>query len=118
MKRIGIIGSRSRDSARDYMLVEKAFLAIYQEGDFIVSGGCQLGGDRFAEKIARKHGVPIIIFFPNWEKYGKRAGFIRNSSVAKASHVLIACVGRSRVGGTEDCLSKFQRLLKPNFYLV
>lgn len=118
MKRIGIIGSRSRDSAVDYNLVRQVFFNLYQYGDFIVSGGCPQGGDQFAEKIARKYGIPIIIFFPDWERYGKQAGFIRNGAVAKAAHVMIACVARSRTGGTEDCLDKFQRLLKPNFYLV
>ena len=48
MKRIGIVGSRRRNSPEDFLLVQEAFCQIYEEGDIIVSGGCPKGGDAFA----------------------------------------------------------------------
>lgn len=52
MKRIGIIGSRRRNTFEDFKLTYEAFLKVYRPGDIIVSGGCKEGGDRFAEIIS------------------------------------------------------------------
>jgi len=114
---IGIVGTRGRDDQFSYKLVEQKFLSIYEEGDFICSGGCSKGGDRFAEMIAKDHGIPIIIFYANWKKFGKGAGFVRNSDIAKNSDLIIACVMRHqegvekvlkrKTGGTEDTLRKY-----------
>lgn len=106
MRIIGIVGSRKRDAKCDYELTEKKFLDIYQEGDTIVSGGCPQGGDRFAEIIAKKYGLTITIHYPDWKKYGRGAGFVRNTKIAYANK-LIACVAADRKGGTEDTIKKF-----------
>lgn len=107
MKHIGIIGSRRRNETDDYLLVEKAFFKIYKPGDWIVSGGCSKGGDRFAEMIAKSCGIPILIFYPAWKTLGRGAGFARNSQIAYHSDVLIACVASDRTGGTENAIGQF-----------
>jgi hypothetical protein len=107
MKKIGIVGTRRRDSNEAFKKIKEIFFDIYEEGDIIVSGGCPKGGDRFAEKIARDNGIPILIYFPNWNKYSRGAGLIRNSDIANASDCLIACVSKDRTGGTEDTIKKF-----------
>lgn len=112
MKTIGIVGSRRRDSIIDYKLCEKAFLEIYEEGDTIVSGGCPKGGDRFAEIIADLHYIPIKIHKAEWDKYGKAAGFKRNTYIAEDADVIIAVVASDRTGGTEDTLKKAEKLNK------
>jgi len=107
MKKIGIVGTRRRNSGIDQKATREKFFEIYQDGDWIVSGGCPQGGDRFAEKIAKDYGIPIIIFYPNWKKYGRGAGIVRNLDIAINSDVLIACVAEDRKGGTEDTIKKF-----------
>ena len=107
IRTIGIIGSRRRTSYTDFEKVEKAFLKAYEQGDWIVSGGCPKGGDAFAEKIAKDRGIPILIFYPDWKKNGKAAGFVRNGDIADNSDILIACVTEDRTGGTEDTVKKF-----------
>jgi hypothetical protein len=107
MKKIGIIGSRRRNAGIDQKAVREKFLEIFEDDDWIVSGGCPQGGDRFAEKIAKDYGIPIVIFYPNWKKYGKAAGIIRNTNIADNSDVIIACVAEDRTGGTEDTIKKF-----------
>ena len=107
MKKIGIVGTRRRDTANDRLAVTQQFFEIYEYGDWIVSGGCPEGGDRFAEVIAKDNGIPIIIFYPNWKKYGKVAGFIRNTDIADHSDRLIACTAPDRKGGTEDTIHKY-----------
>lgn len=109
MKKIGIIGSRRRNSGLDGKAVREMFFQIYELGDWIVSGGCPKGGDRFAENIAKKNGIPILIFYPNWEKFGKGAGIIRNADVAFNSDIIIACVAEDRTGGTEDTLKRYKK---------
>lgn len=109
MKRIGIVGSRRKDSYDYKVVVENKFFSVYEEGDWIVSGGCPKGGDKFAEMIAKENGIPILIFYPSWERFGKGAGFVRNGDIAKYSDILIACVARDRTGGTEDTIEKFTK---------
>jgi hypothetical protein len=114
MKKIGIIGTRRRDRGKDLKAVREKFFEIYEEGDWIVSGGCPQGGDRFAERIAKEEGIPIIIFYPNWKKHKKAAGIMRNTDIALESDVLIACVHEDRKGGTEDTIKKYLRLCDVN----
>ena len=110
MKVIGIVGSRRRDTEKDFHKVAKAFFSVYKDEDWICSGGCPKGGDRFAEKIAKDEGIPILTFYPKWRKYGRSAGFKRNTDIAKRVDILIACVAADRTGGTEDTILKFTKL--------
>lgn len=109
MKKIGIVGSRRRNDEFSFDTVKRVFFEHYLEGDLIISGGCPKGGDRFAELIAKRHGIPILIFYPDWERHGKVAGFFRNTHIAENSDILIACVAHDRQGGTEDTIKKFKK---------
>lgn len=117
MKRIAIIGTRRRDTASVYGLIKDKFFEIYEEGDWIVSGRCKKGADRFAERLADDYGIPILLFPPNYRRYKMAAPIIRNKSIAQNSDFIIACVIRPeegldevlkrKKGGTEDTLKKF-----------
>ena len=115
MKIIGMVGTRKRDRASDYRITKKKFFEIYEPGDWLCSGGCSQGGDRFADKIAKYYGIPILIFYPNKSKLPKDAkrwnyreiNYERNTLIAETSNVIIACVTEDRKGGTEDTLEKF-----------
>ena len=114
MKKIGIVGTRTRNTFTDKNIVIRAFKAIYEEGDEIVSGGCSEGADSFAEYIAKSMQVPITIYYAKWNLLGKSAGHIRNSFIAQDSDILIACVSQDRTGGTEDTIKKFKKLKPKN----
>jgi len=117
-KVIGIIGTRKRNTSAAAKCIISKFDEIYEEGDWICSGGCDKGGDRFAEQIAKSRGIPILIFYPNYKRYrSPGALFVRNGVVAETCDVVIACVmnpedgidkvlGRTK-GGTEDTIRKF-----------
>lgn len=115
--KIGIVGSRRRNEISDYAAVRDAFLSLWENRTLydgkaiteIVSGGCPKGGDRFAEELSKHFDVDMTIFYPKWKKYGKVAGLIRNTYIARDSDVLIACVAADRKGGTEDTIKKFLR---------
>jgi len=117
MKIIGVIGTRKRNSGEAWKKVEAALLSLYEENDWLCSGGCEKGADRFAEKFVKKVGAPILIFYPNYKKYGRGAPMARNIHVAEHSDIIIASVIRPEdgideilkreTGGTEDTLKKF-----------
>jgi len=116
--KIGIIGTRRRNTEKDFKLTEKKFLSIYKKGDTLVSGGCPKGGDRFAEIISEKYRIPITIFRADWKNKGKIAGFLRNTNIAEDSDILIACVSSDRTGGTEDTIKKYLKLGKKELILI
>ena len=106
--RVIIAGSRG---ITDYSVVEDA---VRQSGYFIttvVSGRAQ-GVDRLGEEWAKARAIPIARFPAAWDRYGKRAGVLRNQQMAKYSDALIAVWdGESR--GTFNMISEArQRGLK------
>ena len=119
--RLGIVGSRTRNSQEDYQIVEDIVLDFHKKHVrklILVSGGCSKGADNFAEQIKDKFGIPILIFPPdkiklktlntgNYKKDYAIIAYERNSEIAKASAVLLALVADNRVGGTEDTIRKF-----------
>lgn len=111
-KIIGIVGSRRRCSEEDRSALFNQFTRLYKEGDRIISGGCSQGGDFFAEEIAKRRGIPIIIHHAAWSKLGRGAGIIRNTKIAEECDILIALVASDRTGGTEDTIKKALKLEK------
>jgi hypothetical protein len=117
--KIGIVGSRRRNTEKDYQKVLLEFNKHYTKGDIIISGGCWKGADKFAERIAKEYNIPIEIYYADWKKYGKVAGFLRNTIVVEKANTLIACVAEDRQGGTEDTIKKFiKKNGNKNLYLV
>ena len=55
----------------------------------IVSGNAR-GADKLGERYAKEHNLPVKLFRANWDKYGKRAGYLRNQEMANYSDMLIA----------------------------
>ena len=55
----------------------------------IVSGGAK-GVDTLAIAYAQQHQIPLTIMRANWDKFGKSAGFRRNSEMATYAEALIA----------------------------
>jgi len=106
MKTIGIVGSRRRTGIKVFQIIENKLLEIYEENDHLVSGGCPTGADSYAELLAKKHQIPIMIHYAKWSIYGKNAGFRRNGDIANDCDVLIATPAEDRTGGTEDTIKK------------
>lgn len=117
-KTIGIIGTRRRNSFKDFQLTKHQFLKIYNPGDTICSGLCPKGSDKFAVDLSKELDAKVLWFPADWEKYGRAAGFIRNRDIAKHSDILIAVVSDDRGGGTEDTIKKYLKLGKTNLILV
>jgi hypothetical protein len=85
---LGIVGSRDFN---DYEKLKKEILTLYKIDNIkcIVSGGAS-GADKLGERFAEEFKLEKRIFYPDWNKYGKRAGFIRNKDIVENSDKLIA----------------------------
>ena len=75
-EKIAVVGSRDFG---DYEILKKVLDALRLKKGFevIISGGAA-GADSMAEFYAEENGLGTIIFKPDWNTYGKSAGFIRN----------------------------------------
>jgi hypothetical protein len=79
--------------------------------DTVVSGGAK-GADSLAEKYAWEYKKKLCVFLPDWDKYGRRAGFVRNEEIVlNADGVLAFWNGTSR--GTQNTISLAQKYGKP-----
>lgn len=92
MFKVIICGGREFD---DYNLLKKAcdyYLSRKIESGekvIIISGGAR-GADKLGERYAKEKGLDVQVFPANWEKYGKRAGYLRNKQMAEVSNACIA----------------------------
>ena len=79
--------------------------------DTIVSGGA-MGVDTYAIEFAKKKGLKLIEFFPNYEKYGKCAPLERNKLIVDTCDCVLAFWdGKSR--GTKFTLEYAKEKGKP-----
>jgi hypothetical protein len=136
MVRIGVIGSRRRNSEDDCVLlfneIEKRVKEYGPENVTLISGGCPTGGDFFAEVIQEELQLPnpMIIHYPDKNQLDpvlmKRSprmayaaiNYARNTLIARDSDELIALVAVDRKGGTEDTIRKFKGFGKDSLILL
>lgn len=83
--------------------------------DYIVSGGAT-GTDTLAERYSKEHNIPITIIRPEWSRYGKSAGPIRNRLIVERSDVIIA-FWDNKSKGTKSTIDLCKELNKP-YYVV
>ena len=91
MFKVIIAGSREFD---DYdKLKEKCDKILsrkVKEGEeIIVVSGAARGADTLGEKYAEEKGYKVERYPANWNKYGNRAGYLRNKKMAEVSNACI-----------------------------
>lgn len=107
---VAIVGSREFKT----MLFVEELLHTLSKGDVVVISGNARGVDQHAETVARRLGFEVKSFPADWEKHGKRAGFIRNAElVAEADVVFAFWDGKSK--GTMDTVERARHACKPVF---
>lgn len=55
----------------------------------IISGHCS-GVDLMGERYAAENGFKVEIFLPEWKKYGRAAGPLRNKQMVEKANLIIA----------------------------
>lgn len=83
--KVAVVGSRN---FTDYNLVKETLDEI-KDISLIVSGGAR-GADSLGERYAAEKGIPIKIFLPAWDVYGRSAGYRRNVQIVEAADIVIA----------------------------
>ena len=79
----------------------------------VVSGTAR-GADSIGEQWARGRDIPIKKFEPNWEQYGKSAGFIRNSEMGAYADAAI-CFWNGKSAGTKHMIQTMKFQHKPYY---
>lgn len=64
MIRLAIVGSRDRHTEMEKERIRYHILQL--NPDELVSGGCEIGADHFAEMLSAETGIPIQIFLPQY----------------------------------------------------
>ncbi len=76
-----------------------------------VSGGCR-GADKLGEKYAKENGFKTEVYMAEWDRYGMRAGPIRNEKMAEKSDYII-CFWDGKSKGTKSMIDIALRMEKP-----
>lgn len=79
----------------DYELLkstlDESFRTIINEGiEIQIVCGEAKGADQLGKRYAQEHGIPVVSFPAEWNRYGKSAGYRRNVEMAKYANALIA----------------------------
>ena len=81
---VAVIGSRTFNN---YSLMKETLDKL--DIKLIVSGGAY-GADKLGERYAKVNDIKTRIFLPEWSKYGKKAGIIRNKLIVSNSDIVVA----------------------------
>lgn len=84
--KIAIIGSRT---FIDYILLQEVLNKFGKDITEVVSGGAK-GADSLGAKYAIEHKLRLTEFKPDWNKYGKSAGYRRNVDIIENCDWVIA----------------------------
>ena len=105
-----VVGSRG---FVDYNKLCEILDKIVHPGDTIVSGGAT-GADSLAARYAKENNLELVEFLPDWDKFGKSAGYRRNVQIVDECDKLI-CFWDSISKGSKhsiDLATKNNKLLR------
>lgn len=114
--RLVIFGSRNASKQNVYDAI-KAFRQQYPASQYEIIeeiNGCAAGADSFGAYYAKMAGYPVKEFPAEWNKYGKSAGFRRNTEMAEYADIGL-CVWNGSSHGSQHMMSEMKRLGKPYF---
>ena len=98
-RRVLVTGSRTWT---DETIISLALAHARSKGRFtLISGACPTGADAIAERIAESWNIPVERHPADWDRYGKRAGFVRNAEMVNAgADVCLAFIRDNSKGAT------------------
>jgi hypothetical protein len=102
-RRILITGSRDwtdYDAIFDALKASKDYL-----GEITVVHGGASGADSTAGIIAHRLGLKVEVHPADWEKHGKKAGFVRNSEMVKEGADFVLAFIKNDSKGATMCAS-------------
>lgn len=107
MRKIIVCGSRDFS---DEKLIRKVIHNLWYSEEFEMIHGDADGADRIAKQICIENGIPQTPYPAEWEKYGRKAGVIRNSQMVNENPKLVVVFfSGKRTRGTQDTINKANR---------
>lgn len=110
--KIAVIGSRT---CNDKDLVDRYLSEFFEPQDELISGGAR-GADSLGAEWARSKNYKVTEFIPDWEKYGKSAGFIRNKDIIDNCNRVI-CFWDGISKGSANSLNIAKKQNKPTIII-
>jgi hypothetical protein len=111
MKRVLICGGVSFS---DEELFNKTLDEMIDKENTVLVSGHAKGADTLAEKYAEKHGIEIKVFPPEWSKYQKAAGPIRNRQmlgyISEADEKLVIAFWNGQSRGTKHTVETAEKM--------
>lgn len=109
--KIAVVGSRTFKE----LAFVRQFIRQLSPNTLVISGGAR-GVDQCAVAEARKRGMRVREFLPDWRKHGRSAGFIRNADIVSEASVIVAFWdGESR--GTKSTIELAQEAHKTHLII-
>ena len=106
--KLSVIGSRTFEN---YEMLVNEILKLNLNISSVISGGAK-GADTLAERWANENNIPIILYKPDWKKYGRAAGLRRNENIIESCDFCLAFWdGKSK--GTKFSIDLCKKLKKP-----
>ncbi|MBF6085127.1 DUF2493 domain-containing protein [Nocardia cyriacigeorgica] len=128
MARVLITGSRTwSDTAWLREMLGWVWVRQGRPADLELWHGGARGADRLGAAIWRRQGLPVRVITADWDKYGKRAGVVRNQQLvdqggyAQAVAALVPewiTATTVRRSGTLDCTARIDRAGVPLVMLI
>jgi hypothetical protein len=114
-----MFGSRNWENPTpiEVVIVGRLMLAREAGDTLTIVHGNHGKADKFADAIGRRYGATVIPVDPDWERYKKGAGPIRNGVMLK-EHRIQEGWGFRMPGdspGTDDMIDKLRRACIPHF---
>ena len=87
--KLAIVGSRNINDKKFVTRLLNAYRFLFNIPKLVISGGAR-GIDTFAEQWANDNNIETKIFLPDWDKFGKQAGILRNKDIISECNICLA----------------------------
>lgn len=105
--KLAIIGSRTLNQQQVIEVINQVVNKSTSKITTIVTGGAN-GVDSIAEYYAKTHNINVEVYYPLYQKYGKRAPLIRNNEIIKNCDGVLA-IWDGESNGTAYTIRKAKR---------
>jgi len=109
--KIGVVGGRDFNNPNIFKYHLENLIDKYKDKEIILVSGGAKGADTLAEKYAKHFGLTIIVIPAMWDKYGKKAGIMRNKDIWRVADVGIA-FWDLKSPGTKNSIEECKKLNK------
>ena len=97
MIKLIIAGGREFNDYESLSSKARLILKGFKRSEMMIISGTARGADRLGEAFANQYNLQLMRMPADWQRYGRRAGYVRNEEMAVQGSALLACWdGRSR----------------------